>query len=268
MIQTVSDILKEIHDNRYRLFRLAVYELKKQNSGTLFGFLWNFFNPMLQIFVYWFVFSIGMKVPVPYGGYPYILWMIVGIMPWFYFSLVLSSSCTVFHRYAGVLKRMSFPLAVVPVISIMAQLMAHLLAMAVVIAVIYLSGYSVSLYTLQIPYFLLCGFVFLCGYSYAVSAITVVFRDFQKIMASVIRLLFYVTPIVWAQDKMSPQVRFIFQLNPLAYLVDGYRESLLYGHSLLYHWKQGIYFWCFSLGLFMLGCHLHGKLRKQFIDLI
>lgn len=268
MINNIKIVIEENYNNRYRTLRLANYELKSQNYGTYFGFLWNFLNPALQIFVFWFVFAIGLKASAPQGDYPYLIWMIVGIMPWFYISSSLLNSANSIYSYSGVLKRMYIPLSIVPVKTVLSSLIGHLLAMVVVFALIFLSGYSISLYTVQLPYFIICGFVFLLGFSLFASSVTVVFRDFQKILSSVVRLLFYITPIVWNQDNLPEKLKFILKLNPFAYIIDGYRDSILYGRGLEWHWKQGIYFWIITLLLFIVGCNIHMKFRKKFIDLI
>ncbi|MCI2000579.1 MAG: ABC transporter permease [Clostridia bacterium] len=268
MLNNVKTVLKENYDNRYRLIRLANYELKAQNNGTMFGFLWNFFNPILQILVYWFVFAIGLKSAAPQGKYPYIIWMIVGIMPWFYMSTALTTTGNSIYAYSGVLKRMYIPLSIVPIKSVLSALIAHFWSMLVVIGIIFASGYSISLYYFQTLYFTFASFILLCAYALFASAVVVVFRDFQKIMLSVIRLLFYITPIVWVQDNLPAELKFILKLNPFAYLIDGYRDSILYERNLMFHWKQGVFFWAFTIIFFIIGCNIHMKFRKQFIDLI
>ena len=258
----------ENYNNRIRTMRLASYELKSQNNGTYLGFLWNFINPALQIFVYWFVFAIGLNAAAPRGDYPYIIWMIVGIIPWFYISTAMLSSSNSIYAYSGVLKRMYIPLSIVPVKAVITALFSHLLSMVVVFLVIFISGYSVSIYTFQLPYYILCSIAFLIGFSLFASSVTVVFRDFQKILNSVVRLLFYITPVVWSQENLPEHLRFILKLNPLAYIIDGYRDCILYGRGLEWHWKQGIYFWIVTVVLFVIGCNVHMKFREKFIDLI
>ena len=264
----LKTVLSEIINNRYRLLRLANYELKRQNTETMLGFLWNFLNPALQIFVYWFVFAIGLNASAPKGNYPYIIWMIVGIMPWLYISTALMSTMTSIITYSSILKRITFPIAIVPVKSVVSAFLSHLWAMAVVLIVIIISGNTISIYCPQTIYFMLCSLAFLIGYALLVSAITVVFRDFQKIMTSIIRLLFYLSPVVWVQDDLPENLKFALKLNPFAYIIEGYRDSILYGRSLMWHWKQGFYFWCITILLFIVGCNIHMRFRKKFIDLI
>ena len=183
MINAVKTVVQENVRNWKRLVRLAQYELKSQNSGTMLGFLWNFLNPVLQIFVYWFVFAIGLNASPPRGGYPYIVWMVVGIIPWFYINAVLMGTSTSIYAYSGVLKRMPFPMSLVPVKTVLANFIGHVWAMLVVFAVILLSGHGISPYVIQLPYFFLCSIAFLTGYGLLVSSITVLFKDFQKILS-------------------------------------------------------------------------------------
>jgi len=268
MWQSVKTVVQENFQNRYRLIRLSLYELKAMNSGTMLGFMWNFLNPALQILVYWFVFSIWLIRAPPRGNYPYIIWMITGIIPWFYISTALMSSTTSIYNYSSVLKRMYLPLSIIPVKTVLSSFFSHCGAMVVVIALFLLLGYRLTWGVLWIVYFAVCSIAFLVGYALLTSAITVLFKDFQKIMSSIIRLLFYITPVVWVQENLPDKLQFILKLNPLSYIINGYRDSILYGSNLLTHWKQGIYFWCVTLILFILGCCTHMRFRKKFLDLI
>lgn len=261
-------IVCECWKNRYRLIKLSIYELKVRNSGTWFGFLWNFLNPALQIFVYWFVFAIGLKTSAPKEGYSYLIWMIMGIIPWFYISEAMNGSTMAIYSFLDVLKRMRFPVAIVPVKTVLTALLSHIMAMAVVMIIFFASGYSVGIHALDTLYFMFASFVFLMGYAFLASTITVVFKDFQKIMGSVIRLLFYISPVVWAYNDLPESLKFVLKFNPLTYLVEGYRESILYNLPFTTHWLQGIYFWCVTLVLLLLGCSLHMRLRKRFMDVI
>ena len=268
MLENVKIVLKENTQNRYRLFRMANYELRSQNNGTTLGFLWYFLNPALQILVYWFVFAIGLKAGAPQGQYSYIIWMIVGIIPWFYISTALIATASSIFSFSGVLKRMYIPLSIIPIKSVLSGLIGHAWSMLVVLGIIYAAGYDFSIYIFQTLYFTFCSVCFLAGYALLASAIAVVFRDFLKIMNSIVRLLFYITPIVWVQDNLPEKLQYILKFNPFAYIIDGYRDSILYERSLFFHWKQGVFFWGVTIVLFLVGCHIHMKFRKQFIDMI
>lgn len=268
MWDAVKIVLSENWNNRQRMLRLASYELKSQNYGTVFGSLWNILNPALQILTYWFVFAIGLRQDSTQDGVPYIIWMIVGLIPWFFISATLQTSTLSIYSYAGILKRMKFPMAIVPVKTVFAQFFAHLLAMLVMFAVMIFAGVTFSLKNLQLFYFMFCSICFLVAFSLMFSAVTVLFKDFQKILSSVIRLLFYITPIVWNTNSLPEHLQNVLKLNPLYYLVEGYRESLISPNGLWVHKEDMCYFWCVTILLFLFGCKAHVKFRRQFIDLL
>lgn len=261
-------ILEECWRNRYRLWRLSSYDVKVRNSETVFGFLWNFFNPALQIFVYWFVFAIGLRTPAPVEGYSYLIWMIFGIMPWFFINSAIMSSTTSIVAFRSVLKRMKFPVGIVPAKAVLSAFIEHLWAMVVVIALFFLCGYRMGVHAVNLLYFMVCALAFLLGFGLFASAVNVVFRDFQKIMNSILRLLFYLSPVVWSQDSLPEHLKFALRLNPIAYIIDGYRESILYNHTLMFHGRQAVYFWCVTILLLLVGAAVHDRLCRQFMDLV
>lgn len=269
MFNSVKTVVSENWTNRRRLIRLANYELKKQNSGTVLGFIWNFLNPALQIFVYWFVFAVGLRSSTMQNGYPYIIWMIAGIVPWFYISAAMNASTTSIYAYSSVLKRMKFPVAIVPVKTVVAQFISHLWSMLVLIAIMLAYGVRFNIINiLLLLYYMLCSLCFLISYALVISSITVLFKDWQKILNSVLRLLFYISPVVWNTETLDKGLLKIIKLNPLYYLLDGYRNSLLYSDKLIGSVNDVVYFWCFTIILFLLGCRTHMKFRKYFIDMI
>lgn len=268
MFEAIKTVILENWTNRKRVLRLANYELRAQNSGTVFGFLWNFLNPALQIAVFWFVFAIGLNTQPPQGQYPYIIWMIVGIIPWFFISGAMQSSASSIYGYSAILKRMYIPLSIVPVKTIVSAFIGHLWALVVVFVLIIASGNPISLMVYQLPYYMFGSLFFLMGYGLFASAINVVFKDYQKLFAAFVRLLFYITPVVWVQDRLPENIRFILKLNPLAYIIDGYRNAMLYGVPLSVHWRQALWFWACTIFFFIYGAMVHMKFRKKFMDLL
>jgi teichoic acid transport system permease protein len=251
-----------------RTLRLANFEYRAQNNGTWLGFLWNFLNPILQIAVYWLVFAIGLNRGAPQNGYSYIIWMIVGIIPWFFINNCLMATAMSFYKYNGIISHMFIPLSIIPVKTVISEFIEHCWNMLVVFIIFFASGYRVTINVLYLLYYAFAAIAFFIGYSLIVSAITVLYLDFQKLLSSFVRLLFFITPIVWTHDNLSPNLKTVLRLNPLGYIIEGYRGSILYGSDLLYNWKYGIYFWIVTLILFLLGCEIHCKFRKKFIDML
>lgn len=268
MLNAAKTVIKENFHNRKRLIRLAQYESKSQNNGTWLGVLWNILNPVLQIFVYWFVFETGLQVKTPKDGLPYIVWMVVGIIPWFYISTSLQTSAISIYSFSGILKRVYIPLSIVPVKSVLAGFITHLWSMLVVFILMLIYRIPISSTIWQLPYYMLALICFLCGWGLLVSSISVLFKDLQKIIAAFIRLFFYISPVVWDPQTLENGVVDILKYNPLSYVLNGYRNCILYGVSVKSNYMDGIYFWSFTIILFLIGSSVHMKFRKKFMDLI
>lgn len=268
MFKALKEIVLETWSNKERLIRLSLYDLKSRSSGTILGSLWYILNPTLQILVYWLVFTIGISSPKPRGNYPYIVWMITGIIPWFFISESMMGSMSSIFHYKDILKRTNFPVSLIPLKTVLTSFINHLMAMLVVIFIFFASGGRIGINFVLVFYYFVCALVFLFGYALFASAVSTVFRDFEKLMSSVIRLLFYLSPVVWSPSNLSSKLQFVLKINPIAYIIDGYRNSILYNANLLFNWKQGIYFWVFTILLLMVGSATHVRFRKHFIDVI
>lgn len=255
MFKNIVTVTKEIWENRRRAYNLAKYSLKAEYGETLFGFFWNFFNPALQVLVYWFVFAIGLKHGAPKGEYSYLIWLVVGVVPWFSTSGGIRGGATSIISFSNVLKRMYFPMAAVPFKAVLTSIIEMFWGMLLTIAFCLVSGVSLSLTYLQIPYYMLCTMCLLTALAYITSSISIVFRDFVTILTAIIRLLFYTTPILWSVDKIdNPTLLFIMKLNPFKYICDGFRNSILYPSWFWEHPAATAYFWILTIVLYILGC--------------
>lgn len=267
-MKAVRTVVRELYENRARLFRLAVYENKAQNGGTVLGALWNFLNPGLQIFVYWFVFSVGLRVLPDKGEYSYAVWMIAGMLPWMTLNSAMTSGTSSIHRAAGIVKNMKMPLSLVPAKSVIAAALNHGYMLMILIPVLVINKVHVNMYFLQLVYYMICALYFLVGFSLLTSAIDAVFKDFQNFLSPTIRLLFYISSVIWPLDSLDERIQVLLHLNPLTYIIEGYRGSLLYSTGFWTAETYTIMFWTISTMIFASGCYMHVKLRERFIDLI
>lgn len=264
----VGIVTSELFYNYKRLIRLAMYERKAGHGGTFLGNIWNLLNPALQIFVYWFVFTVGLKMKSVTGDYPYVLWLMTGLLPWMYINSAMMAGTGSYFTFSGILKNIRFPLSIVPEKSVASAMLDHLWTMSVLMAVLFLSGIRPQWVMLEIFYYMLASVFFLTAFSLMTSAVCVAVRDFQKILNPFLRLLFYISSVVWPIENLSRQLQALLRLNPLTYIIEGYRNCLLYQTSFLGDWERGLYFWGISLLLFFAACQVHGHLRERFIDMI
>ena len=128
-------------------------------------------------------------------------------------------------------------------------------------------GYPPSLYWLNLVYYLFYAVVFFTALAMVTSVLSMIAIDFQKLINSLIRLLFYLTPILWSTEKLPLLVQYILKLNPCLYIADGFRDSLLYHIPFyLHHWRMA-FFWLVNVFFIILGSNLQAKYKNQFLDL-
>lgn len=264
-MRATAIVLREIFTHLPRAVRLALYEQRSLRSGMLLGRVWDFLNPLFQVLVYWFVFSVGLKTE-PRAGVDYSIWLMCGMMPW----LAMNASCTGAANSilwaSGILKNVYVPVTVMPVKAIAQAYYEHVWTMGILLAVLLISGIWPTLYWLEVVYYLVAAWALLVGFSLITSSLTAVYRDFNEFLVPIMRMLFYISSVVWPLDSLPEQWQGVMFLNPFAYVVEGYRKCLLYGEGIGTNWQQGLYFWALALVLLVTGSALHVRLRSRFID--
>ncbi|MBQ8210616.1 MAG: ABC transporter permease [Clostridia bacterium] len=266
ILESIATVMVELWENRRRLFRLSVYDLKNQHGGTVLGFLWNFLNPAFQVLVYWFVFAIGLRQGGDVDGVSYVVWLTAGIVCWTYTNGAMVGSDMSIIGFADVLKRMRFPIAIVPAKVVVSNFITHIVSMAVVFLVIFITGTPIGTNVWLLPYYIFANTFFVLGYSLLASSITVLFRDFHNISNTVFRFLFFISPVMWMPPEDDQLLCTIMKFNPFAYILNGYRDALFYDWSLADNLETGLIFWAIAIAFFIAGCVLHMRLRNKFID--
>ncbi|MFS0766492.1 MULTISPECIES: ABC transporter permease [Peribacillus] len=257
-------VLKEQINNFYLARRLSVYEVKSANSSNYLGILWEIISPMIQISIYWFVFGFG----IFNRGEEFLPWLMAGIVVWFFVNASTTQVSKSVYSRLNMVSKMSFPLSVIPTYVIFAKLYQHLMLLGVIIILLGFTGYLPTFYIIQLPYFIVATVALLFSFGLISSTLSTIIRDVHNIIVSLMKVLFYLTPILWVIDpKDHPLIADIMKLNPLYYIVDGYRASLL-GESwyLIVHWEYTLYFWAVVIILFLIGSTLHVRFRDRFVD--
>ncbi|AAU25258.1 teichoic acids export ABC transporter permease subunit TagG [Bacillus licheniformis] len=269
-------ILKEQVTSFPLILRLAAYETKSKYQMNYLGVLWQFLNPLIQMLAYWFVFGIGIRksseMITGVGEVPFIIWMLAGLIPWFFISpTILDGSNSVYKRINMVAK-MNFPISSLPSVAIAANLFSYFVMMAIYVIVLLAFGIYPNLQWLEYIYYLFCMIVFMFAFSLFNSTISVLVRDYQFLLQSVTRLLFFLLPIFWdistqLGDK-HPALLNVIKLNPLFYIIDGFRNSFFDGSWFFEDITYTLYFWAFTLLLLTVGSVLHMKFRDRFVDFL
>lgn len=266
-MKALKIVFHELWSNRQRLWRLTIHENKAKSAEMVLGRIWNFLNPALQILVYWFVFDVGLHNGAV-EGVPYVVWLTCGLLPWMYINNAMNNSSVSISQFSRVLQNIAFPLALVPAKSVFAAWFEHLYTVVIMFAVALISGVKPTWHMLEVVYYMVASLTFLTAFSLIASSLTAVFRDFHQFLQPMIRMLFYISNVVWKPGVNAGSWSIIMRINPLAYLIDGYRNALLYGIPFWGSWRQALCFWGITLVMLVIGCRLHVKLRDRFIDLV
>jgi teichoic acid transport system permease protein len=265
-------VLKEQIKNFYLIRRLSLYDLKSKNKSNYLGMAWEVINPTIQILIYWFVFgSLRERAPVVIESkeVPFIAWLMVGFILWtFFYQSTIQGSKSIYSRLS-MLSKMNFPMSVIPNIVIFSQFYVHLFMVVLTVIILNIMGFFVNIYYIQFVYFIIATFVFLYSLSLINSTISTIIRDFHMLLNAVLRMFLYLSPVLWPISSIIDNVAivFILKLNPLYYLIEGYRAAIFgTGWYFIENWEYTLYFWGLVLVMYLIGSKLHMKFRAHFID--
>ena len=267
MIQKFFEFIKLIFVKRSLIISLAKRELASQYIGSLFGLFWTFINPLVTIFVFWVIFSVGFKVQ-PVNDVPFVVWLAAGMAIWFCFTDIINGSTGVVVKYSQLIKKTFFPASILPLVKAVSGLFTHAVFLLVLVGLIIFQGMPFNLYWLQFLYYLWCMLVFALGIGWLLAALQVFVRDTVHFVGVVLQLGFWATPIFWDLNIMPEKLQIIFKLNPMYYVVQGYRESFIYFEPFWHHPVQTLYFWAVALLMLVIGPVVFRSLRPQFADVL
>lgn len=260
--------LKEFINNRNIIKELTINDFKTRYAGSVLGIIWGFIQPLITILVYWFVFQVGLKSGNRPDGTPYLLWLICGIIPWFYFSEALATTSNVLLEYGYLVKKVMFNIEILPIIKILSALIVHSFFIIFNIVVLYIYGYKFQIIYIQFIYYLICTMLLLIGVTKITSSIVVFFRDMAQIVSIIIQIGFWLIPIVWSPEIIGAKYSMIFKFNPVYYIVEGYRDTFI---NNIWFWEkplQTAYFIVFTICILVLGEKIFKRLKPHFSDLI
>jgi len=236
---------------RYRVLiqSLVVRELKARYRGSVLGFFWSFINPLLQLLIYWFVFThilpTGREVM---GMSPYTLFLFTGILPWTWFSSSVLESSSILMTGGNLIKKILFPAEVLPIVVVLSNLVHFLLGLPI----------------LLFPAVVLLQLVFTLGVCLFVSALAVHFRDVANIIANVMMLWFFGSPVIYSYLNVSPSIQRFLNYNPMTHILVGYHQTLFTGS--LGHWPWLLVMVPASVVTFLVGYTFFDRLRETFAE--
>lgn len=266
--KSVMILVRELNSSRELIWNLSKNDFKTKYAGSYLGITWAFIQPIITILVYWFVFEYGLKSGSPLEGVSFIVWLMTGLIPWFFFQEALINATNCMVEYSYLVKKVVFKISVLPIVKIVSALFIHLVFIGFSFFVCAIHGFYPSQYTLQLVYYSFCTFFLVLAISYTTCAIVVFFKDLGQIINIFMQVGMWMTPIMWKYTMIPENYRWIIKLNPMYYIVEGYRDTFINKIWFFEKYFQTAYFWIITLGLFVLGATIFKKLKPHFADVL
>lgn len=262
----------ELYQNRHLIWKLAKNDFKKRYAGSYLGAVWALAQPVVTVVMYYIVFDkiFDQKGQLLQGGMevPYVLFLTAGLVPWFFFSEALSNGTNALLEYNYLVKKVVFKISILPIIKVIAAVFIHAFFVAILLIVAAVYGYYPSLYTLQLLYYSICLFLFVLALSYTTCAVVVFFRDLSQIINIALQIGMWATPILWNIDSINSKWVAVLKLNPLVYIVNGYRSCVLAEEWFFQDFFSMMYFWIVTVVLFGIGALVFKRLKVHFADVL
>ena len=268
-MKTLYEIIQDHIVYRKQVWLLAKAELVKAYTGSFFGWAWTIISPSIMIVVYWFAFSIGLRAGKDVAGYPYFLWLISGMIPWFCIRNMFSKGASSLRRYTYLIKKVKFPISTIPTFVSISSFVVHLFLVVIMLAIFMLFGYTPSIYWLQLPIYMALLFVFFNTWSLFAGVLGAFSRDFLNFVKSITTALMWLSGIFYQVNNIeNPVLREVMLLNPITVIINGYRNCLIYGK---WFWEvpeelgNFVIVYAIMLGL---AVWIFKRLRKEIPDVI
>lgn len=249
---------------RELLWNLAHREITQRYKQSILGYAWVILNPLFQLITMNFVFSIILRVNSL--GVPFIIFLSVALLPWNLFTQSLVSTTGALVGNSNLITKIYFPREILVYATIIAKLVDFFYSLIVLVFFFLIFRTSISIHILWLPAILAIQLIFTMGLSLILSALNLFYRDIQYLLNLILTMWMYLTPIMYPVEMLPAKYRFVFALNPMAVIINAYRQVMLTGDGPNMS-SLGIAF-AMSLAVFGFGFVFFKKMEGEFADYV
>ncbi len=268
LVKDFKNFMIHLYQSRSLLMALAVNDFREQYRGSYLGLLWAILRPLIFIVTIWFIFTLSFKQNAQEEEFPFILYLLCGFIPWFFFSEALTGSMNSIISNAFLVKRVNFQVNILPLVKIISSLFMHFMFLFILLAVLFSHHFYPTLYWLQLPYYLLSMVLLVLGLGWLSASLRVFSKDIAQLVAVILQLGFWVTPIFWQLNILPEKYMNFAYLNPMIYIVEGYRNTFL---REIWFWEQAeliFPFYFISFLFILIGVLVFKRLKPHFGDVL
>ena len=218
---------KNLYNYRELLKTNVKKEIRGKYKNSFLGVLWSFLNPLLQIAVYAIVFPLILRNTQE----NYLIFLCCGLIPWTFFATSITRSAFTMVENGNILKKVYFPREILTISVVSSETVNFLISTIIILGFVLFGGLGISKYIVFYPLILIAQYLLILAISFIVSSISVYIRDLQHLVSVALQLLFYAAPIVYAPENIPQEFKWILDLNPMTYIINGYR-SIFYSQTM------------------------------------
>lgn len=250
---TISELVKSDIINRY--------------LGNYLGIVWTLLYPIIMVFIYWAVFSKGFGVLLPANN-TYLLWLLTGMIPWFFFNDALANAGQSICAYSFLVKKIVFKVELLPLIKIISAFLINIVFWLLLIIICFYNRSYPSLIWVQLIYYFCCAFFLCYVLGLLLASLTPFIPDVQQVVNIGLQILFWITPITWDFHRLKGSWQILVVLNPMAYVIDGFRETIIESVPFWQNIYGTLFFWIFICVFYYLSDKIFQRLRPHFADVL
>ncbi|KGL38227.1 ABC transporter permease [Listeria sp. SHR_NRA_18] len=251
-----------------KIMRVARFDKKAAHQNHFLGLFWEFLSPTIQIVIYYLIFGLRLGGQnMVNSDVPYVYWMLMGVIPWFYMSASINAGANSISANLNLISKTKFPVEILPTIAIVKGLSGFFSMFGLFLCLYIGTGNFPNIHWLQFIYYFFAMILLLVSVSTLNAVVVIFFRDYQLIISSTMRLLFFISGVV-IDVSANPDslLTKILHLNPFVYVIEGFRDALLARAAIFDHFWWGIYFFSSTFLILVIGIYATTKYKRYFVE--
>lgn len=251
--------------HRDLLFMLALRDVKVRYKQAVLGCAWAVLQPLAMAGILWLFFGVLLGLNEQVAPTPYLVFVLAGVLPWTLFESAVTASSNSVVANAGIVRKVYFPRLIVPLAAAGAPLVDYAIGMAVLLAAMLVMGVALSWQLALLPLLVASTLIAVMGIGVLLSALTVAYRDFRHIVPFLLRLMFFMTPVIYPIAIMPERFRWLLSLNPVGGTISAFRAAVLGQPIDITAWAVST---CVGLCCLVGGLMYFQRAQRRFADIV
>ncbi len=255
----------------YLIKELSKREILAKYKGSFLGILWSFITPLAMLLLFTFIFSEVFQVKWANSGYSsnkldFSVNLFVGLSIFWFFAEILGKAPSVFSSVPNYIKKVIFPLEILPVVSLLSALFNLIIYLIIIVGIVFYIKGTIFFSLLFLPLLIGISFPMLMGFCLLLGSLGVYIKDIATFMNVFINMLMFLSPIFYPLESLPKSFHTLFMLNPLTYIIEESRNIIILGNYP--DFEKMFYYFLISIFIYFLGKKVYEVTKKGFADVL